>query len=111
MNVYTVHEEDMGLVNVFTTKKRAIQYLCWRGYCFKVKTDMFEIWGRDLNQSKTGYFKAYLEFKPLLGANHNYKYECKQLRATVRYLHEKIRHLRHQVNALGELVTLYEKEV
>lgn len=59
---------------------------------------MVEIWGRDYNQASTGYFRAYLEFKPLLGANHNYKYECKQLRATVRYLHEKIRHLQHQVS-------------
>lgn len=110
MNVYTVREQDIGRVNVFTTKKRAIQYLRWYGYRLEVKTDMIEIWGTDYNQASKGYFRAYLEFKPLLGANHNYKYECKQLRATVRYLYEKTRHLQHHVSVLEKLLTLYEKE-
>lgn len=37
MNVYTVCEQDMGRVNVFTTKRHAIQYLRWCGYRLKVK--------------------------------------------------------------------------
>lgn len=110
MDVYIVHELDMERVNVFTTKKRAVRYLLWCGYRLNAKTDMIELWGRRYNQPKPGYFRAYLECKPLLGAKHNYKYECKQLRATVRYLHEKIRRLQHQVSALGEFVTTYEKE-
>lgn len=110
MNVYTVLEQDPLRVNVFTTQKRAVRYLYRYGYRPMSQTDLYEIWGRDCSQFQAGYFGAYLECKPLLGANHNYKYECKQLRATVRYLHETIRHLRHQVSALEELITAYEKE-
>ena len=90
MNIYIVREQDMERVKAFTSRKRAVRYLYSWGYHPKVETDMFELWGRDYNQPERGFFRAYLEEKELVGAEHNYKYECKQLRATVRYLHRKI---------------------
>lgn len=56
------------------------------------------------------FFRAYLEEKKLVGAEHNYKYECKQLRATVRYLHRKIDKLQNQVAMLRALCDVYLKE-
>jgi phage shock protein A len=56
------------------------------------------------------FFRAYLEEKKLVGAKHNYKYECKQLRATVRYLHRKIDELQNQVAMLRALCDVYLKE-
>lgn len=110
MNVYTVREQGMWYINIFATKKHAIQHLHRYGYRLMADTDMYEIWDRGLDPSQAAYSRAYLECKPLIGAEHNYKHECKQLRATVRHLHETIRHLRHQVSALEELITAYEKE-
>lgn len=66
----------MRRVNVFTTKKHAIRYLYRCGYHYMTETDTLEIWSRYYNRSRTGRFRAYLECKSLLGANHNYKYEC-----------------------------------
>lgn len=90
MNIYIVREQDMERVEVFTSRKRAVRHLYYWGYHPKVETDTFELWGRDYNQPERGFFRAYLEEKELVGAEHNYKYECKQLRATVRCLHRKI---------------------
>lgn len=56
------------------------------------------------------FFRAYLEKKELVGVEHNYKYECKQLRATVRYLHRKIDKLQTQIALLGALWDVYIKE-
>ena len=56
------------------------------------------------------FFRAYLEEKKLVGAEHNYKYECKQLRATVRYLHRKIDKLQNQLALLRALCDVYLKE-
>lgn len=120
MNIYIVREQDMERVEVFTSRKRAVRYLYYWGYHPKVETDMFELWGRDYNQPERGFFRAYLEEKKLVGAEHNYKYECKQLRATVRYLHRKIdklqnQHLKidklqNQVAMLRALCDVYLKE-
>ena len=101
MNIYIVQEQDMERVEVFTSRKRAVRYLYSWGYHPKFETDMFEIWGRDYNQPERGFFRAYLEEKELVGAEHNYKYECKQLRATVRYLHRKIDKMQNQLATLG----------
>jgi hypothetical protein len=95
MNVYIVHEERM-YCNVFTTKKQAVQHLYRYGYHFVANIGTCEAWDKPCDPGSVGCFMAYLECKPLIGANHNYKYECKQLRATVRYLHEKIRRLQHK---------------
>lgn len=103
MNIYIVREQDMERVEVFTSRKRAVRYLYSWGYHPKVETDTFEIWGRDYNQPKRGFFRAYLEEKELKGAKHNYKYECKQLRATVRYLHRKIDKLQNQLARYADL--------
>ena len=105
-----VREQDMERVKAFTSRKRAVRYLYSWGYHPKVETDMFEIWGRDYNQPERGFFRAYLEEKELVGAEHNYKYECKQLRATVRYLHRKIDKLQNQVALLRALCDVYLKE-
>ena len=110
MNVYIVREQDMERVEAFTSRKRAVRYLYSWGYHPKVETDMFELWGRDYNQPERGFFRAYLEEKKLVGAEHNYKYECKQLRATVRYLHRKIDKLQNQVAMLRALCDVYLKE-
>lgn len=107
MNVYIVREQDMERVEVFTSRKRAVRYLYFWGYHPKVETDTFELCGRDYNQPKRGFFRAYLEEKKLVGAKHNYKYECKQLRATVRYLHRKIDKLQHQIALLRALCDIY----
>lgn len=110
MKIYIVREQDMERVEVFTSRKRAVRYLYSWGYHPKVETDMFEIWGRDYNQPERGFFRAYLEEKKLRGAEHNYKYECKQLRATVRYLHRKIDKLQNQRALLRALCDVYLKE-
>lgn len=53
---------------------------------------------------------ADLADQELVGAEHNYKYECKQLRATVRYLHRKIDKLQTQRALLRALCDVYLKE-
>lgn len=100
MNIYIVREQDMERVEAFTSRRRAVRYLYYRGYHPRVETDRFELWGRDYNQPERGSFRAYLEEKELVGANHNYKYECKQLRTTLRYLHRKIDKLQNQLALL-----------
>ena len=110
MNIYIVREQDMERVEVFTSRKRAVRHLYYLGYRPKVETDMFELWGRDYSQPERGFFRAYLEEKKLRGAKHNYKYECNQLRATVRYLHRKIDQLQIQRALLRALCDDYLKE-
>ena len=110
MNIYIVREQDMERVEAFTSRKRAVRYLYSWGYHPKVETDSFELWGRDYNQPERGFFRAYLEEKKLVGAEHNYKYECKQLRATVRYLHRKIDKLQNQRALLRALCDVYCSE-
>lgn len=110
MNIYIVREQDMERVEAFTSRKRAVRYLCSWGYHPKVETDMFEIWGRTMTSPNEVYFRAYLEEKRLVGAEHNYKYECKQLRATVRYLHRKIDKLQIQLALRRALCDVYLKE-
>ena len=110
MKIYIVREQDMERVKAFTSRKRAVRYLYSWGYRPKVETDMFELWGRDYNQPERGFFRAYLEEKELVGAEHNYKHECKQLRATVRYLHRKIDKLQNQRALLRALCDVYLKE-
>ena len=65
--------------------------------------NVYEVWDKGCNQSQADYSRAYLECKPLIGTEHDYKRECKQLRAMVRYM-------QNQMNLLGELVALYKKE-
>ena len=110
MKIYIVQEQDMERIEVFTSRKRAVRHLYYLGYHPKVEIDMLEIWVRDYNQPERGFFRAYLEEKKLVGAEHNYKYECKQLRATVRYLHRKIDKLQNQCALLRALCDVYLKE-
>lgn len=90
MKVWIVTTSDLAQTVVFTTRKKAERYMYGLSLREYYGAKGFAIWYRPYNASDGEPFKAYLQQVRLVGAEHNYKHECKQLRATVRYLRGKI---------------------